>query len=220
MPTVFGAWFGVLLGLMAIGGLNFNNNMTLLLVFLLGSIAMLTTLLAYRNLVGITVNGIIANPVFAGERAEFRVFLKNPEERHRFAIAVTGPDCRDCTTSNPETRATCASSRTPRRRGWLGMAPFRIENRFPLGLFRAWSVVIPDGTLPGLSETDVQSAAASHVRPRRPGRGQQGRRRTLSRSARLSGRRSTAPDRLAQQRPSSKVVLAAKWKHRAMRPVS
>ena len=66
MPTRFGAWFGALLVLMAIGGLNFNNNMTLLMVFLLGSIAMLTTLLAYRNLVGIVINAIIARPVFAG----------------------------------------------------------------------------------------------------------------------------------------------------------
>ena len=144
MPTVFGAWFGVLLGLMTIGGLNFNNNMTLLLVFVLGSIAMLTTLLAYRNMVGITVNGIIANPVFAGERAEFRVFLKNPEERHRFAIAVTGADCRDCTDLEPRHSGYLCIEQDAAKRGWLGMAPFRIENRFPLGLFRAWSVVIPD----------------------------------------------------------------------------
>jgi hypothetical protein len=55
MPTRFGFWFGMLLALTALGGLNFNNNMALMLGFLLASIAQLTTLLAYRNLVGITV---------------------------------------------------------------------------------------------------------------------------------------------------------------------
>jgi len=30
------------------------------------------------------------------------------------------------------------------KRGWMQMEPFRIENRFPIGLFRAWSVVIPN----------------------------------------------------------------------------
>ena len=143
MPTRFGAWFAVLLSLMAIGGLNFNNNMTLLLVFLLGSIAMLTTLLAYRNLVGIGISAIIARPVFAGERAEFRVVLKNPEDRRRFAIEAAAPGTHDCIDIEAQnTRQLCVAQDAPTR-GWLAMAPFRIENRFPLGLFRAWSVLIP-----------------------------------------------------------------------------
>ncbi|NNJ64620.1 MAG: DUF58 domain-containing protein, partial [Xanthomonadales bacterium] len=58
LPTNFGFWFGVLLVLMTLGGLNFNNNMTLLLGFMISAIALLTTLLAYRNLVGITLSGI------------------------------------------------------------------------------------------------------------------------------------------------------------------
>jgi uncharacterized protein (DUF58 family) len=143
MPTRFGAWFAVLLGLMAIGGLNFNNNMTLLLVFLLGSIAMLTTLLAYRNLVGIGISAIIAKPVFAGDRAEFRVLLKNPEDRSRFAIEAAAPGTHDCVDIEAQNaRQLCVAQAAPTR-GWLAMAPFRIENRFPLGFFRAWSVIIP-----------------------------------------------------------------------------
>ena len=77
LPTRFGFWFVILLTLMALGGLNFNNNMTLLFGFLIAAIALLTTLLAYRNLVGITLTGLLANPVFAGETATFRVLLKN-----------------------------------------------------------------------------------------------------------------------------------------------
>jgi hypothetical protein len=53
MPTRFGFWFGFLLALTALGGLNFNNNMTLMLGFLLAAIAQLTTLLAYRNRTGL-----------------------------------------------------------------------------------------------------------------------------------------------------------------------
>lgn len=143
MPTVFGAWFAVLLGLMAIGGLNFNNNMTLLLVFLLGSIALLTTLLAYRNLVGITIRAIVARPVFAGEEAEFRVLLKNPEDRSRFAIRATAPGTQDCVDIDAQNTRQLGLLQHAPARGWLTMAPFRIENRFPLGLFRAWSVIIP-----------------------------------------------------------------------------
>lgn len=143
MPTRFGGWFGVLLALMAVAGLNFNNNMTLLLVFLLGSIAMLTTLLAYRNLAGIRINGILARPAFAGEEAQFDVLLKNTEERHRFAIRVTAEASVDCADIEPQNTRRFRIGQAASRRGWLELAPFRVENRFPLGLFRAWSVVIP-----------------------------------------------------------------------------
>ena len=80
MPTRFGFWFGVLLAVTALAGLNFNNNMALLLAFLLASIAQLTTLLAYRNLLGLSLVGFRAPPVFAGQSATFRVLLKNPED--------------------------------------------------------------------------------------------------------------------------------------------
>ena len=102
LPTRFGFWFGVLVFLMLIGGLNFNNNMTLAMVFLLASIALLTTLLAYRNLVGLTITAVRATPVFCGEEARFRVLLGNREERRRYAIEGVSDTGRDCTDLAPQ----------------------------------------------------------------------------------------------------------------------
>jgi uncharacterized protein (DUF58 family) len=143
MPTKFGAWFGVLLGLMLVAGLNFNNNMTLMLVFLLGSSAMLTTLLAYRNLVGITLHGVLAKPVFCGENATFRVLLRNEEDRSRYALTVRSEEGRDCDDIGPQSTRRLELPQQTWQRGWMDMDPFRVENRFPLGMFRAWTVVIP-----------------------------------------------------------------------------
>mgnify|MGYP001814364535 FL=1 len=144
MPTRFGFWFGVLLVLMVIGGLNFNNNMTLMLVFMLGSIAMLTTLLAYRNLLGITLSRISAPAVFAGEKAGFRLLLKNSEERTRFAIQAISAEAVDTADIPPQHTIRLQLSQQTGARGWMEMDPFRLENRFPLGLFRAWSIIIPE----------------------------------------------------------------------------
>jgi uncharacterized protein (DUF58 family) len=144
VPTAFGLSFGTMLVLMAIGGLNFNNNMALLMVFLLGSIAQLTTVLAYRNLVGLKVESIRAEPVFCGEHAQFRVYLGNNEERARFAIQGgyrAGEDCRDIRVSS--SGSLCLAQATIKR-GWLKMEPFKIETRYPIGLFRAWSWFFPD----------------------------------------------------------------------------
>jgi uncharacterized protein (DUF58 family) len=143
LPTAFGFWFGILLALMVIGGLNFNNNMTLMITFLLGSISILTMLLAYRNLARLTINGILSQPAFLGETAYFDVLLKNPDQRHRFALQVRGADSVDCADIEPENTRRLRVGQPTTRRGWMEMQPFRIENRFPLGLFRAWSLIIP-----------------------------------------------------------------------------
>jgi uncharacterized protein (DUF58 family) len=144
MPTWFGFWFGLLLALMTLGGLNFNNNMTLMFGFLLAAVAQLTTLLAYRNLVGIRVDAIRARPVFAEEPACFMVLLKNPEERNRFAIKAQSPEAVDCADIEPQSSQQLSLTQTTLQRGWMKMDPFRIENRYPFGLFRAWSVIIPE----------------------------------------------------------------------------
>jgi uncharacterized protein (DUF58 family) len=144
MPTRFGFWFGLLLVLLVVGGLNFNNNMTLLLSFLVASIAMLTMLLAYRNLEGLSVAAVLAKPVFAGQQAAFRVMLKNSAQRNRFAIQGLGAESLDCSDIEPGDGCKLVVRQQTRHRGWLQIEPFRLENRFPLGLFRAWSVIVPD----------------------------------------------------------------------------
>jgi uncharacterized protein (DUF58 family) len=116
MPTRFGFWFGVLLGL---------------------------TLLAYRNLVGITVTAVLSKPVFAGESASFRILLRNGEDRIRFAVQAIAPESVDCMDIEPQMTQQLKLQQLAPKRGWMVMQPFRIENRFPLGLFRAWSVIIP-----------------------------------------------------------------------------
>lgn len=143
MPTQFGVWFGLLLAATALGGLNFNNNMALLLGFVLAAIAQLTTLLAYRNIVGLTVGNIHANPVFAGDTARFRVYLKNPEGRHRFAVQLKSAASAITRDIGPQQSVDMVLEQPGSARGWMEMDPFNIENRYPLGLFRAWSVIIP-----------------------------------------------------------------------------
>ncbi len=143
MPTMFGFWFGVLLALTAIGGLNFNNNMVLILAFVMAAIAQMTSVLAYRNLSGITLLGFRAPPVFAGQAARFTVLLKNPEDRIRFAIQLVSSESSDCMDIKQQATGRLELELMTGRRGWIEMEPFRIENRYPLGLFRAWSVIIP-----------------------------------------------------------------------------
>lgn len=145
VPTTFGFAFGLMLIFMALGGLNFNNNMALLLVFLLGAIAQMTTLLAYRNMVELRIENVLADPVFAGDSAQFRIYVSNPAERDRFTLqAGWAPGASsDCIDLAFQTTGIFSLLAPTARRGWLPMPNFRLETRFPLGMFRAWSWMFP-----------------------------------------------------------------------------
>ncbi len=143
LPTSFGWGFGAMLVLMALGGLNFNNNMALMLVFLLGAIAQLTTFIAYRNLSGLKIDSIYSEPVFCGESAYFRVFISNGDERQRFAVQAGFRQAQDCTDFKLNSCESLHLKHPTVTRGWLEMPSFRLETRFPLGFFKAWSWIFP-----------------------------------------------------------------------------
>jgi len=170
LPTKFGWGFGFMLVFMALGGLNFNNNMALILVFLLGTIAQLTTLIAYRNLSGLKVDSVWSEPVFCGEDAQFRVFVSNGGERQRFAVQTGFKKPQDCKDLRPDSSDSMVLRHATTRRGWLDMPSFRLETRFPLGLFRAWSWIFPQSRC-------LVYPAPSKMPPPLPktGRGQSGR---------------------------------------------
>jgi uncharacterized protein (DUF58 family) len=145
MPTAFGAGFGFMLLFMALGGLNFNNNMALLLVFALGSIAQMTTLLSYRTLVGLKIDTIRCEPVFAGEHARFVIYVSNAEERERLAIqaALSSQDSEDGIDLAGISTGSLSLNVETTNRGWQPLPSFRLETRYPLGMFRAWTWFFP-----------------------------------------------------------------------------
>ena len=143
LPTKFGWGFGVMLVFMALGGLNFNNNMALILVFLLCTIAQLTTLIAYRNMSGLKLDTIHSEPVFCGEDAHFLVFVSNGDIRQRFVIQAGFKKTQDCKDFKLNSSESFLLKQSTDKRGWLEMPSFRLETRFPLGLFKAWAWIFP-----------------------------------------------------------------------------
>ncbi len=144
LPTGFGFAFGGLLVFMALGGLNFSNNMALLLVFILAAVAQLTTILAYRNLVGLSFDNVSSEPVFCGEPALFYVYIGNPEARPRLTIQAGIKENQDCVDVLEQSTSVFKLRQTSVSRGWLKMEPFRLETRYPLGMFRAWAWLFPE----------------------------------------------------------------------------
>ena len=77
LPTRFGAIFGALVFAMLLGSLNYGASLGFVLTFLLGSLALVAMHHCHNNLLGTHVQFAGARPVFAGERAEFRIAIGN-----------------------------------------------------------------------------------------------------------------------------------------------
>lgn len=143
LPTREGLLFAVMLVVMLLGSVNYNNSLGYMLTFLLGSLALVSILHTWRSLAGLTVRAGRVQPVFAGGLARFSVCLDNRAQPARHALTLrrhqAAPDDRVCTRlAANQTR--CVELAVPAPvRGWLPLGRVVLASRYPLGLFRAWA---------------------------------------------------------------------------------
>lgn len=142
LPTASGLFFGVLLGAMLLGALNFNNNPALLLALLLAGAALGSLIAAHLQLSGLRVDALGAEPVAAGEPLHLHIALAAPDARQRrdLRLACAGEavhvalDARGTTAALPLATA---------HRGLLPAPRLELSTVQPLGLARAWGYVWP-----------------------------------------------------------------------------
>ncbi len=174
IPTRQGLAFGGALLLMLLAAINYQNSLAYGLTFLLLSLFIVAILHTYRNLGGLRLSALGAQPVFVGEQAAFRVRLEG-EGRNRQAIGLGWEAERmqfaDVTADHAEELLLSVPAE---RRGWLRPGRLRVESRFPLGLLVAWSWVDLDQSVlvyphPQPGDLPLESGAAENdeegVRP-------------------------------------------------------
>jgi uncharacterized protein (DUF58 family) len=99
-----------------------------------------------RNLARIAISAGRAEPVFAGESAQFRLYLDGRAAFDRPAILArhVASGSQLVVDIPPGAVAEAVLAVPAARRGWVQLGRVMLETRFPLGLFRAWSYVEPD----------------------------------------------------------------------------
>lgn len=142
LPTASGLFFGLLLGTMLLGALNFNNNPALLLALLLAGAVQASLIAAHMQLSGLRVNAIAAEPVAAGEDLRLRIALDAVDARVRrgLRIAHAGHHAH----ARVDAHGATIELRLPTtRRGLLPLPRLQLSTVQPLGLARAWAYVWP-----------------------------------------------------------------------------
>jgi uncharacterized protein (DUF58 family) len=147
LPTGFGLFVGVLLATMLVGGLNYNNNPALLLVFLLAGVGNNSLVHAHLILSGITLKSVQAEPVFAGQALRLKLRLEGSGTRRRPGLQLLLDGVQCLFEIPPGEEAEAILELPTHRRGWMELGRMRLSTLWPLGLARAWSWLRPDTRL-------------------------------------------------------------------------
>ena len=146
LPARLGWLFGGTLAILLIGSINYALSLGFALTFLLGGMGLAGMVHTARNLARLSISTGRAEPVFAGESAQFRLYLDAPGAFERPAILArhVRSGAQLVTDVPGGALAEIVLAVPAVRRGWLPLGRVMLETRFPLGLFRAWSYVEPD----------------------------------------------------------------------------
>ena len=167
-PSGIGLFFLVVLAVMLIAAINYQNNMAFALVFFLFSLFIVAILHTFSNLSGLCIEALRGYPTFAGEMAEFELQLRRTQSRAYYAIELGWPGETFAQLSLTETQtATVKLFHRSRLRGWLRPARLSVKTVYPLGLMRAWTWIDLDmtaliyprplaGPRPASGESDVE----------------------------------------------------------------
>lgn len=141
LPTRAGLLFAAVVLTMLVTAINYQLSLGYAVTFLLASLAVVGMLHTFRNLATLTVRAGRAEPVFAGQLAEFTLIARNETRLERFALSLNAPGM-----AQPEFFDVAAGAEhfiaialPARQRGWMPLPRLTLASTFPLGLWRAWA---------------------------------------------------------------------------------
>ena len=139
LPTRFGLLYGGALLLTLLVSVNYNNGLGHLFTFLLASMGVVCMHYTQRNLVGLVFSARPGKAVFAGETAQFMVFVEEQINRRRTSIWLRSGDEEHLFHLEPagENKLSCNVKTT--RRGWLSTPKVYACTLYPLGIFLSWT---------------------------------------------------------------------------------
>jgi uncharacterized protein (DUF58 family) len=147
LPTGAGIGFAVLILILLIGSINYSLGLGFALTFTMATCAMVDIIMTYKNMAHLHLRPGRAQPVFAGEVAQFELHLVNRTRLSRYAVWVdfiAAGEARHALDVAAGTSSAVVLSAASVERGWLAAPRIRLSTRFPLGLLRAWSYWQPD----------------------------------------------------------------------------
>ena len=141
-PSRFGAYFLAVLSLILIAAINYENNLIYLLFFLSLSLLNTAILFTFQNISGLQLKSARAEPVFAGDAAQFTITVCAHKKPH-YRISLGWPKQDEPMFSEFDleafSQANTAVYCQTQQRGMFTPGRLLVESHYPLGFIRCWS---------------------------------------------------------------------------------
>jgi uncharacterized protein (DUF58 family) len=168
LPTPAGWMFALTLVVLLLASINYQLNLGYVLTFLLAGSGIVSMHVTHGTLRGLTLHLRPVAPAFAGSPAVLDVVMSSPTSA-RFGVGLRLLDAPASTlawTNIPAgAQSTAHVSFVPATRGRHDVPTLSAETRFPLGLFRAWTVWRPLAQLLVYPRIEVDAPALPAARP-------------------------------------------------------
>ncbi|WP_330543857.1 DUF58 domain-containing protein [Aeromonas hydrophila] len=139
LPTRLGLWYLLVMLAIYLLGTNYQNNLVLLVAYGLGSLFMVTMWLTHRNLLGLS---LLAGPTVLGEAGSpLPMPITVRSERPLQALQFSLNEGRLWLAQVDAVPQPLLLPVLGPRRGRLPLERLRVESRYPLGLFRCWTLL-------------------------------------------------------------------------------
>lgn len=147
IPSLSGLALLVLLSLLMILGINFQNSLIYVVCFWLLALFVLNVLYTYRNMAGVTIKALRIQPCFANSKAVIELEISRMPSRTHWNLVLEWPEQDQILIE----LASCQSTRITlshlaSKRGYFFPPRIKISTTYPTGLARAWSYFAPDLT--------------------------------------------------------------------------
>lgn len=138
LPSRYGWWFMLLIGLLYLLGTNYQNNLILLMSYLLLSVFLLSIALCYQNMSGLTLQAPAPAEGFANEPLTQTLQLSKHKPHLMLQLSLHQLSAPLQLTDNP---GSVSIRFTAARRGCFALPRIKISSQYPFGLWRAWSYI-------------------------------------------------------------------------------
>jgi len=175
VPTAPGLLLALTLLLLLVTSINFQLSLGYALTFLLAGCALVAMHTGHATLRGLALQLPAQPPLVADATGSLRVNLHNASTTPRYGLGLAFLE-RDAWVWSEigagQTASLPLAWHVPRR-GWVEVPLIRLETRFPMGVFRAWTVWRPASRVlaypaaevgaPGLPEPQSLAGTAGHA---------------------------------------------------------
>ncbi|HEY9030182.1 MAG TPA: DUF58 domain-containing protein [Kangiella sp.] len=140
LPTRYGWLMLMILILILVASINYQNNMGFMAGFVLLAIGMLSVFYTYRNIRGLRIRALKPQSAYVGQKCAFPVVFFNSSSSYRSSIGIGVSKKKvHYFDVEPQSNTLFHVNIKAGRRGLLKPERFVCTSIFPFGIFQAWS---------------------------------------------------------------------------------